>query len=211
MASRKPVPNLYMFRNMITSKVLVSPKFQLEPTLLRQIGEHRPSAKIRADHWVPFAVLTGLRAHTSAEFLADRIVADSLFKNPLSKPTLPLRGSEQYQPWTIPEAVRQRTIELCKLLNSEEFQSQENLSDALTETDESAQEFPRSLELHWERDEYQHVVSDADVEQDQDQVLMWPMFVDHRKLKLLRNRYPVVDGLDLKGFRLMPTKQEAEL
>ncbi|KAJ3103422.1 hypothetical protein HDU97_010168 [Phlyctochytrium planicorne] len=52
--------NLYFFRNMITGKVIISKEFQLQSSLLNQIGEHRPSLKIRQDHWVPFTVLTGL-------------------------------------------------------------------------------------------------------------------------------------------------------
>lgn len=54
------MPNVYLFRNIVTSKVVVSPWFRMHDSVLRQIGEHRPQLKVRRDHWVCYAVLSGL-------------------------------------------------------------------------------------------------------------------------------------------------------
>lgn len=48
--------------------------------------------------------------------------------------------------------------------------------------------------LWWERDEYRHLI-EASTEG-----WIWPEFVEHRKLKLVRNRYPDVPGFDMKAL-----------
>ncbi|KAJ3054749.1 hypothetical protein HK097_000920 [Rhizophlyctis rosea] len=124
--------NLYFFRHMITGKVLVSPYFQLikyggQPSLLNQIFEHRPQNHIRPDHWVPYAVLTGIKKPRTvlsiqSEVLGPRVRPDGktgAYSKSLSK--LPLSRSGKKEPfeaeWTVPEMVKDRTVALCRALN----------------------------------------------------------------------------------------------
>lgn len=178
--------NLYFFRNMITQKVLVSPKFRMDSQILNQIGEHRAQLKIRHDHWVPFLVVSGIRHDQGQETNPDikRSLVEQLISK-IAKPQklkgyyrLPLKRTDHksiFPGWKIPEEITTTTTALCTELSKPTFLSK--LGD-------------RKLEFHWERDEYRFLVEQAD--------LYWPEFVEHKKLKLLRNRYPVVPGFDVK-------------
>ncbi|KAJ3081053.1 hypothetical protein HK102_002613 [Quaeritorhiza haematococci] len=206
------MPNLYLFRNVITSKVLVSPTFKMESAILSQIREHRPELKIRPDHWTPFAVLTDLRKHQTAEMIQKRILDLTApyagMKGPAGRYRLPLPGHDSTQGWRIPEEVRSKTIALCKVLNSPEFTALEGTKKeeaAAVEKPESTTDAPADLveeeefldhtyRIWWERDEYRHVVDE--------QQLLWPDVVAHERLRLLRNRFPLVPGLNLRKLGL---------
>ncbi|KAI8607177.1 hypothetical protein BC830DRAFT_1159374 [Chytriomyces sp. MP71] len=182
--------NLYLFRHMITGKVVVSPKFQLESKLLSQIGEQRQSLQIRPDHFVPFSVVTGLRSASSAQTLLTKL-APNLALEPRSKTTLPLRAppspprkrlpkgvfgpraadkADEWVGWTVPEPVKSASKRLCEALNEEN-------GDVI---------------VHWERDEFRRCADNAG--------LVWPQNVAHKQLELFRNRFPLVPGLDRKTW-----------
>jgi hypothetical protein len=84
--------------------------------------------------------------------------------------------------WRIPDSVKNSVSSLCTALNGEPF---------LSSTGQSRDEL--GLTLHWERDEYQFLVEETEQ--------FWPEFVEHEKLRLLRNRYPVVPGFNTKTRR----------
>jgi hypothetical protein len=172
---------------MITQKVLVSPKFRMDSQILNQIGEHRAQLKIRHDHWVPFLVVSGLRCNQVQEDKTD--IKQSLAEEIISKIVkpqklkgyyrLPLKRTDPktiFPGWKIPEDVTTKTTALCTELSKPAFLPK--LGD-------------RKLQFHWERDEYRFLIEQSD--------LFWPQFVEHKKLKLLRNRYPVVPGFDVKA------------
>lgn len=201
--------NLYLFRNMQSHKVIVAPCFALQPRHLRQIGEHRPQLAIRPDHWLPFAVVTGLK-HQEAHWLASHMI--KLYKHPLGKTTLPIPMATQFPGWAIPEAVTEKTTLLCTLLLSKKWMhaksaikaSMAQTSDSQTEnsisqkenTTPDADNIPlpplskNKICIHWERDEYRRIPSDVN--------LMWPPSISHQPLKLIRNRFPVVPGFNTK-------------
>ncbi|KAI8837942.1 hypothetical protein BJ741DRAFT_602362 [Chytriomyces cf. hyalinus JEL632] len=187
--------NLYLFRHMITNKVLVSPKFQLETPLLKQIGGHRSSLTIRRDHFVPFAVVSGIASADNHAQLATQVphpytnvLPKSLSKLPLSPLTVEQRAprkklpkgvfglrkpeaADEWVKWQIPADVKERTWALCDALNEIEGEN---------------------VTVFWERDEYRRVVDEAN--------LVWPEYVTHKALDLFRNRYPIVPGLDRKTW-----------
>ncbi|KAJ3202700.1 hypothetical protein HDU67_000333 [Dinochytrium kinnereticum] len=214
--------NLYFFRNMITGKVIVSKQFQLESCLLNQIGEHRPSLKIRQDHWVPFTVLTGLpkNGHLATHLLNTLTTIRHI--GPLPKYRLPLppspppalkaRIEENYRPrlskgqfghapldraetwvgWRVPDMVREKSLAICRVLNSDVVLK--GLKEEVVDGNPM-----RLLTLWWEREEYRFLV-DAErrrLAEEGREVgkLEWPEYVSHRKLALVRNRYPLVPGM----------------
>ncbi|KAJ3247664.1 hypothetical protein HDU78_003470 [Chytriomyces hyalinus] len=180
---------------MITNKVLVSPKFQLETPLLKQIGGHRSSLTIRRDHFVPFAVVSGIASADNHAQLATQVphpytnvLPKSLSKLPLSPLTVEQRAprkklpkgvfglrkpeaADEWVKWQIPADVKERTWALCDALNEIEGEN---------------------VTVFWERDEYRRVVDEAN--------LVWPEYVTHKALDLFRNRYPIVPGLDRKTW-----------
>jgi hypothetical protein len=74
--------NLYLFRNQLSGKVITSLKHQLQvyfiyitpkTSHLSQIGEHRYGRVLRRDHWVPFAVLTGITSSETCESIYNQL------------------------------------------------------------------------------------------------------------------------------------------
>ncbi|KAI8893169.1 hypothetical protein BC833DRAFT_609341 [Globomyces pollinis-pini] len=171
-----PKANVYFFRNMITNKVLVSPRFRMENSILNQTGEHRNQLKIRPDHYVPFCVITGLNPR-----IVDPLIkkCTTVFKQPISKKLFkfPVQHKSswhsQFSGWKIPDEVKVKTIALCKFLNKK-----------------SAEVDDLDIQLHWERDEYQFIPDE--------EKLVWPTYIQHQKLILQRNRYPDVPGFNTK-------------
>jgi hypothetical protein len=121
--------------------------------------------------------MTGLNYGQDADVLVGKCV--KIYGNPIARCRLPIPKSENeiFEGWKVPEEVKTKTIALCTALNSEYF------AEAINKLD-------RKVTLHWERDEFRFLVDNADIS--------WPEFVEHKKLKLLKNRYPVVPGFDNK-------------
>lgn len=266
------MPSLYFFRHHITHKVLVSPRVLLEHTphnrLLNQIGENRPQAKIRPDHWVPFAVLSGIPNQALADrilkLVVPQIYDDGFWLKKQTFPVYPKRlagekqsgGPAEYLKWRIPDMVREKTVLLCEVLNKPEITAELEMQSVLPETKDDKTEvgyrtsflsipfassiaslFPKHLlrrlfpkkvtrpslprvkrvyapqdgppvaysplpvpddvysgasssgiTLHWEREEYQNLPLE--------QNMMWPFYVQHKKLRLIRNSWPVVEDFD---------------
>ncbi|KAI8849273.1 hypothetical protein BC829DRAFT_443094 [Chytridium lagenaria] len=214
-----PTMNLYFFRNMITGKVIISKQFQLESSLLNQIGEHRPSLRIRQDHWVPFTVLTGLPP-TLPSLLQEKLTTlRHIGALPLSsRPYLPkgvfgkprIDPAELWVGWSVPEMVKSKTLMLCEVLGSDE----------VVEVLKEEKGGMGLLTLWWEREEFRYLVErerrrvfeevgvldmanvgavekalrDPVVKKEAGR-FEWPEFVAHRRLNLVRNRYPQVPGM----------------
>ncbi len=115
---------------MLTEKVLVSPTFPIPDKLLKQIGEHRQQLKIRQDHHVPFAVVTGL---TQKIQIAP---TKGVKLKPYYRLPLPVRQEASYRKWQVPLQVREKTISLCKALDNQK------------------------VTIYWERMEYKYLVED---------------------------------------------------
>ncbi|KAL2913819.1 DNA replication factor C complex subunit Rfc1 [Polyrhizophydium stewartii] len=204
--------SLYLLRNHITRRVLVSPSLRLDSRILNQIGEHRPQNKIRPDHWVPFLAVTGFKSDETVQKLQDAIAPPRPYFEP--KLRLPLKGSHVFTGWSVPEAVKESTVGLCRELEASaavlsEIYGAEAVARAIEETkgetpagqialsDVAAEQVvspaaaerlrtlapAHTLTMWWERDEFRYLVDDAG--------LLWPEFVAHEKLRLHRGRYPI--------------------
>ena len=118
-------------------------------------------------------VLTGLPNIEASEEMMHTI--SPAFKHPAGYYRLPIPPAtktgpfRQFPGWSIPEPVKEKTIALC----------------------ESLSKYSGEMVLHWERDEFRHCIQDAG--------LIWPENISHQRLKLLRNRYPVISGFDNKA------------
>ncbi|KAI8914027.1 hypothetical protein DFJ77DRAFT_440907 [Powellomyces hirtus] len=214
---------LYFFRNQITARVLVSPTFRMDSSILNQIGEHRPEVKIRGDHWVPFAVLTGIQSPEALAAIQKRVVK-TVYDQPLGQYRLPLpqvkrnpfeprppRAEDPFalkpqkkgptprrdplRTWEVPKEVSEKMRDLCRAL----IVSRE----VAEEVEQSAAKGEQQYTLWFERDQYRHMV------EENDDGLVWPDFVEYKKLALLRNRYPLVPGFDRKALRDMKPQQFA--
>ncbi|KAJ3325840.1 hypothetical protein HDV06_002225 [Boothiomyces sp. JEL0866] len=174
---------------MITHKVLVSPKFNMQNSILKQIGEHRNQLKIRPDHWVPFAVVSGIKRVETVSNIIEKCT--KLIPRPLGYYRLPLATPNpthpQFPGWKVPDAVVDTTNKLSTALNNDKVLEKEKLGpeDVIT--------------IHWERDEYQYITTN------------WPTFIQHEKLQLIRNRYPIVPGFDNKTRTDILTAEELEI
>ncbi|KAJ3126791.1 hypothetical protein HK100_010081 [Physocladia obscura] len=199
---------------------------------LAQIGQQRSQIQIRRDHFVPFAVVSGL-AEDEAQRVAGLVTPQGVtmqpkkgkrLKNVALNERIPATGAAKGKEkgkdqadekekadqtngkrracfgfrapdpatvwlstvaWRIPDAVRQRTLALCGALSTS--------SSASTEAAPTAQ-----ILIHWERDEFRRIVDDA--------AKAWPDSVSHKQLQLVRNRYPIVPGLDRSNWSDLPTK-----
>ena len=102
------------------------------------------------------------------------------FKDPLPAYGLPLstKGQSPVYAWTIPSDIKNKILELCRSV------SRRRISKSLDRKGK--------VTIHWEREDYKEAAADAQ--------LLWPSYVQHTKLKLLRNRYPVVEGLDVRAI-----------
>ncbi|ORY37907.1 hypothetical protein BCR33DRAFT_440705 [Rhizoclosmatium globosum] len=185
--SKTATMNLYLFRHMITGKVVASTKFALE---LKHLGTSR------TDHLVPFAVATGLSSaeHSAAlaAALADpnagRLLARDERRLPLAAQTkLPRKKlgkrefgvrqpekADQWTGWSVPVAVKEATQKLCIELGKDTAPTNQ-------------------VTIHWERDEFRRAVDELPN-------LMWPEAINHKPLALFRNRYPLVPGLDRRSW-----------
>ncbi|KAJ3073247.1 hypothetical protein HDU98_001929 [Podochytrium sp. JEL0797] len=177
--------NLYLFRHMISGKVVTSGQFQLQPAQMVGLGT------IRRDHVVPFAVVSFGSAEAQQRVLArlatpaPRLLAKGQRSLPfsaaktapraaLAKGVFGVRAAEradEWAPWTVPRHVASASIALCDALSAED----------------SAQ-----ATVRWERDEFRRAVDEV--------AKMWPENVRHESLVLFRNRYPVVPGLDRRTW-----------
>ncbi|KAJ3082297.1 hypothetical protein HDU99_003102 [Rhizoclosmatium hyalinum] len=182
--------NLYLFRHMITGKVVASTKFALEGSQLKHLGTSR------TDHLVPFAVATGLSSaeHSAAlaAALADpnagRLLARDERRLPLAAQTkLPRKKlgkrefgvrqpekADQWTGWSVPVAVKEATQKLCIELGKDTAPTNQ-------------------VTIHWERDEFRRAVDELPN-------LMWSEAINHKPLALFRNRYPLVPGLDRRNW-----------
>ncbi|KAJ3392053.1 hypothetical protein HDU92_008651 [Lobulomyces angularis] len=122
--------NLYLFRNVLNSAVVVSPYYRITTKSLRQIRAHREQKNPRPDHWTPFLVLSGLTSVRIAEKLKNKILhlkkneSDLLHRNKLGpgpKVRLPLTEQHQKEPWTVPLDIRRKVKVLCKILSNSSF------------------------------------------------------------------------------------------
>lgn len=107
--------NIYLFRHISTNKVVVSDRFDLEDSVLNQVGENRPNSKVRRDHWIPFCAVTGI----TNPYLRENIVKDIttyVTRKPKHayKPNDSLLGC--YTPWTPSNEMREKISLLCKSL-----------------------------------------------------------------------------------------------
>ncbi|KAJ3277868.1 hypothetical protein HK104_002900 [Borealophlyctis nickersoniae] len=213
------MPNLYFFRHVITRKVLVSPMFQMQDKILRQIGEHRHQLQIRPDHWTPFAVLSGIKYPSTVLSLKNQIIPYVVDGCAFSKYRLPvgknlrdpmLKWVDPLGEWTIPEGIIEKTVDLCKALHTNQEVQQElaeleaaavpkreGKADSNLEGEEMSdlnpyEEFGLAYTLHLEREEYRDVI-------DREEGLVWPSFVGMEKLKMVRGRIPIVPELDWKN------------
>lgn len=114
----------------------------------------------------------------------------TVFKHPLGKVNLPLKPAtpgDQFPGWCIPTQVKETTIKLCKALGKQKhsIQTPPNSEGVMTAIEEENQ-----LTIHWERDEYRHLVNEENLE--------WPLSLNHAKLILLKNRFPIVPEFNLR-------------
>jgi Transcriptional regulation of mitochondrial recombination len=172
--------NLYLFRNIQTHKVLVSPRFQMQPAILRQIGEHRPQLGIRGDLWIPFAVVTGLQKQ-QAQWLTNRLTFN--FKMPLGRQTMPLPTKVEFPGWKVPAAVANKSDKLCKLMSTPDCMEVLEVESTEAETVETNKP---NITIHWEREEFREAATEGNA--------VWPSYITHARLRLIRNRFPVVPG-----------------
>ncbi|EGF80745.1 hypothetical protein BATDEDRAFT_88411 [Batrachochytrium dendrobatidis JAM81] len=192
--------NLYLLRNVLTSKVLVSPSIKLDSKILAQIGEQRPQNKIRPDHWVPFLAVTGFKSAETVEALQTAIAPPLSYFGPKVQHPRPGQG-KPLQGWKIPEQVIQRTFSLyTELLNNrkvhDEIFGAHNVSDVIAKRSDveaksraglqvSEMEFLEpmfSYTMWWERDEFRRIIETS--------TDGWPIFIEHKRLMLLRGRFP---------------------
>jgi hypothetical protein len=118
--------------------------------------------------------LTGLKERSLADEIIEKCV--TIYKQPLGYYRLPLPKPDGVFPgWKIPEQVKTTTGALCDALQDE------SIMERIQES---------GIKLFWEREEFRFVV--------EEQGKQWPAYLDHQKLTLLRNRYPVVPGFDNK-------------
>ena len=144
-------------------------------SLLKQLGHVNPQTKIRHDHYVPFLILNGL----------ERGQVDGLIKSITKKSQLvPVQKVDKFAGWSVPEQVKSKIKLLCKRLQT--------MGGPQVDAETGNME-KQPIKLYWERDEYQFVVEESD--------LQWPHLVEHLKLELVRNRYPNVPGYDMKNMR----------
>ncbi|KAI8801681.1 hypothetical protein BJ742DRAFT_836315 [Cladochytrium replicatum] len=216
-ATPKAFRNIYLFRNRLTHKVLVSQNFQLQSDLLAQIRENRPGLQIRRDHWVPFAVLSGINNQSAYDTIFRRLLPHSMSSNrdhvtlPGPKYTLPIQNNLGHT-WKVPKAVEEKVVRLCQVLSRSPKsdvaggQSRSSRSAAVEEIGERELEERRFVPqlseearsrylIWWEREEYKTMVYKNDLE--------WPDYVEHTPMELIRGRYPNVPGIreELKGIR----------
>ncbi|KAJ1328373.1 hypothetical protein BSLG_010105 [Batrachochytrium salamandrivorans] len=192
--------NLYLLRNVLTAKVLVSPSIKLDSKILAQIGEQRPQNKIRPDHWVPFLVVTGFKDARTVEGLQNAIAPPLAYYGPKERLPLSIKGSP-FPGWSIPEKVTERTLSLCSELCRDRRVHNEvygtgavnrtlakRVDSTLTSKSLDISEMGDlepilSYTMWWERDEFRCI---ADTTNNG-----WPSFVEHKKLKLQRGRFPI--------------------
>lgn len=205
--------NVYLFRHATTNDVLVSHGYRLTHSHLKQIRDHRPQLKVRYDLWVPFAVVTGLPQNHAAALPPQ--IAKS-FRFPRGKLTMPLRKTVPLLKWTVPEQVKEKTTNLCRVLTkyyknvipdpSEIIPEKEVTSNVFGENDiaensllplpsltpgtASNISLPKNVSIYWERQEFERIPLESG--------MRWPEYISHRPLKLIRNRFPVVPGFCLK-------------
>lgn len=140
---------------------------------------------------MPFAVVTGLKDESICKKIISEITTKK--KHPLGVYTLPLPSpAGQFPGWTVPAQVKDTTIKLCKALNGLELDQVSVANEAAVPNAEGLLplDADSSIQLHWEREEYRTIIESQD--------LMWPGQIAHKKLKLVRNRFPVVPEFDNK-------------
>ncbi|KAI8808790.1 hypothetical protein BJ742DRAFT_868964 [Cladochytrium replicatum] len=203
--------------NRLTHKVLVSPKFQLQSELLAQVRENRLGLQIRRDHWVPFAVLSGISNQSPCDSMFNQLLPESMSTNknlvpfPGPKYTLPIQNSLGHT-WKVPQAVEDTVVKLCQVLTRLPKSdvcggtTRASRDAAVDEVDgnklEERRFLPKMSEegkprflLWWGREEYKTVVYKNDLE--------WPDYAKHAQMELIRARYPNVPGIreELKGIK----------
>ena len=130
----------------------------------------RQQKTIRGDHLVPFLIITGL----DKEFIKQ--IEPSLMVSNEVPNKLPIK-TDRLLKWEIPSSVRDTTLKVSQELNKL-FNRTADIKNNDTDIN--------NIKMHWERDEYQFISND------------WPPTIEHLKLKLKRNRYPILDGFDFK-------------
>jgi hypothetical protein len=184
----------------------------------------RSQVAVRPDHWVPFAVVSGLKT------LAQQLTILSSTKKPKISPmgkkltNLPLakpRDEEGkaiiFPGWKVSDQVKHATVGLLEGIQELEKRMLHRLSVRNRRTERllatanesiakkgsskslvlrSEEEFRQQFRIviHWEREEYQNLINS----QEKDQTQTWPECVEHQKLRLIKNRYPVVPGFSNK-------------
>ncbi|KAK9696696.1 hypothetical protein K7432_012326 [Basidiobolus ranarum] len=169
---------LFLFRNIMTSQVLLTLKQNVKPAVLTQLKETQRPAHYRKDHWTPMIAVTGFESFTHLNLL-NTLVHDNI--DPIKKDAEWLKKKKTVRKVEEMDQVDSRVIALCKGLN----QLPKRLHNA---------EVPK-LTLFWERPSLKDVI-----EKDE---LNWPAFVAHEKLQIIRGRNIMNDE-----FRVTKTAQE---
>ncbi|KAI9093095.1 hypothetical protein DFS34DRAFT_272702 [Phlyctochytrium arcticum] len=118
------------------------------------------------------------------------------------------------KPWTVPETVREKIVSLCRVLGTDvtvRKEIEEGIAEADARVEREAEAAAKGLPsektanlksptytIHWERDEYRHLAEETG-----DGVL-WPEFVEHKKLQLVRNRWPRIPEFNLRTLEDRP-------
>ncbi|KXS17534.1 hypothetical protein M427DRAFT_121932 [Gonapodya prolifera JEL478] len=216
------MPNLYLFRNVLTSKVLLSTNYILKPHLYKQIGEHWPSHSIRPDHWVPFVVLTGIPSLDLAKHLQELVLSRkpapplpiASYRYPIYK--VPSRmllesegktateGEEQpilsIRPYAVPDDIRDRVSHLCEVLNEHGEGLKKANDKALARmtgaTKNARVETNQSTTVAGAYPPSLYWERDEFRTVVAERQLFWPDWMSHYKLLLKRGRFPI----DLPGY-----------
>ncbi|RKP25305.1 hypothetical protein SYNPS1DRAFT_28958 [Syncephalis pseudoplumigaleata] len=159
---------IYLYRNVITSQVLVSPTRSLSPKHLEQIKNvtQRPP-RLRKDHWKPLVAVIGLDGRVSTS------LCNAVLNVPPSVPEDPaayLRQPKRLRVVQERNQVNDKIASLCHVLS----QWQANRAAR------GATDAPPAVSLYWERLALKDIVKEAD--------MAWPDYVTHHPLELNRGR-----------------------
>ena len=212
--------NFYLFRNLISNRVICSPQFRINETHLWQIGSARNQLKLRPDHWTPFLILTGLTMRQQKIFI-NNLTLTKQKTGPKSETRLPLqRGSNQFPGWSISDDIKKAVKTVSEtLFEMEKFQTTAGfklMQDpvAIKKSKRALKQFmlqPAAKRRQWARQglkpDLVPVYKTLGPLQEFKIVLHWarqefqllnefPESVTHTTLELRKNRYPVIPGFD---------------
>ncbi|GBB98735.1 hypothetical protein RclHR1_03300015 [Rhizophagus clarus] len=183
---RKRLDQLFLYRNVITSQVLVTIGRAIQRKDLKQIKDAalRPQ-KIRKDHWTPFIAISGFPSYSSIMSTND-ILLNKIQNRPKSpeyyKTEKRLRVHEDM------DLVETSVLGLCQSLQLRKMVSEEK-NDL--------------LKIYWERK--------AMIDLPKEKLgLDWPKFVQHEKLELRRDRLFMNDEFKWRKKSLAERKDKKD-